>query len=175
MQSAILSLNNFLSPFTLWIRDNKVLVGRILITLAFLSIGFTLAPQFQKFLGEWAYNLLLLILIVGPLARVSGIEFLGSIRLFRRELGILMGMLALMHYATFLIKNFEYLEVIIQNPNPPLWLPVGFWAMILAFLLLITSNNWAVKKLGKWWKRLHRLVYAILILVIVHVVALKAK
>ena len=173
MRPAILRLNALLSPLNLSIRTNRILVSRILVTVAFLFIGFALAPQFQKSLGQWAYNLLLLILIVGPLARVSGIELLGTIRLFRRELGILMGMLALMHYTTFLIKNFSYLEVL--SKEPPLWLLVGFWAMMLTILLLITSNNWAVKKLGKWWKRLHRLVYVILILVIVHVVALKAK
>ena len=172
MHNLIHQINAYLSPLNLSIRKNRILVGRILISVAFLSIGFALAPQFQKSLGEWAYNFLLLILIIGPLARVLGIELLGAIRLFRRELGILMGMLALMHYATFLIKNFDYLDVL--SKDPPLWLPIGFWAFILTFLLLITSNNWAVKKLGRWWKRIHRLVYVILILVVVHVVLIKA-
>jgi sulfoxide reductase heme-binding subunit YedZ len=50
----------------------------------------------------------------------------------------------------------------------PLFQSVGFFALVLLSFLFITSNNFSVKKLGKWWKRIHRLIYVILLLVLIH-------
>ena len=82
-----------------------------------------------------------------------------------------MGMLALIHGITFIIPNWQFVWSI--SLKPTLWLISGFLALLLTLFLLVTSNDWAVKKMGKWWKRLHRLVYVIFVLVVVHVIALK--
>jgi methionine sulfoxide reductase heme-binding subunit len=171
MTAYITWINNLLSPLVSSIQKNRILISRAILALSFVIIGFIWFPEFQKSLGEFAYTLLLIILIAGPLSRVSGIKLLSTPLLFRRELGICMGMLALLHYLTFLIANWQFLQE--NPPEPALWIISGFWAMIFTALLLITSNNWAVKKMGKWWKRLHRLVYVILLLVVLHIVALR--
>jgi DMSO/TMAO reductase YedYZ heme-binding membrane subunit len=151
MQSIILSINDTLSPLVSLIQKNRKIIARFLLVLSVLVIGFLWLPQFQKDLGSAAYMLLLIILVSAPLSRVSGIKIMNTPLLFRRELGILMGMTALMHYFSFLMVNWEFLQT--NPPEPTLWMASGF--------------------LGKWWKRLHRLVYVILVLVIVHVVALQ--
>jgi DMSO/TMAO reductase YedYZ heme-binding membrane subunit len=46
--------------------------------------------------------------------------------------------------------------------------------MWLSVPLTLTSSSWAMRKMGKYWKYLHRLVYIIIIFVVVHVVLLKA-
>jgi DMSO/TMAO reductase YedYZ heme-binding membrane subunit len=171
MHPIITQINSTLSPLVSLIQKNRPLIARALLALSVMVIGFLWFPQFQKDLGEVAYTLLLVILIAAPLSRVSGIKIFGTPLLFRRELGILMGMIALMHYFSFLIANWEFLQA--NPPEPTLWMASGFLGIILTVLLLLTSNDWAVKKMGKWWKRVHRLVYVILVLVIVHVVALR--
>jgi sulfoxide reductase heme-binding subunit YedZ len=171
MQSIILQINDTLSPLVSLIQKNRTSIARFLLILSVLVIGFLWLPQFQKDLGSAAYMLLLIILVSAPLSRVTGIKIFNTPLLFRRELGILMGMMALMHYFSFLMVNWEFLQS--NPPEPTLWMASGFLAIILTVVLLITSNNWAVKKMGKWWKRLHRLVYVILVLVVVHIAALK--
>jgi sulfoxide reductase heme-binding subunit YedZ len=46
----------------------------------------------------------------------------------------------------------------------------GFFALLLTIPLLLTSNLWAMKKLGKNWKKLHRATYGVAILTVVHIV-----
>lgn len=85
---------------------------------------------------------------------------------YRREFGKTMFLLALTHYLT--IKIFPLIKS--QSiPDFPLYQTIGFIALNLALLLFITSTDWAQKKLGLWWKRLHRLVYIIVWLIFLHV------
>lgn len=93
----------------------------------------------------------------------------------RKELGILMGMLALVHGLRYIIPYPEYIFsrdfwIFEGYLSAYAW---GFFALILTFPLLITSNTYAIKKLGRHWKTLHKLVYIIVIFTVVHVVALK--
>lgn len=110
------------------------------------------------------------ILILSPLSRVSGITILPKLMPFRKELGITMGMYALVHSALFFIASYGYIGDMVTQA----WFIAGVLGMFLTLLLTITSNVWSMKMLGKNWKRLHRAVYVILILVLIHVVALSA-
>jgi sulfoxide reductase heme-binding subunit YedZ len=48
------------------------------------------------------------------------------------------------------------------------YIAVGFIALLGLLPLALTSNRWSIRKLGKKWKPLHRLVYPLTLLVIVH-------
>ena len=61
-------------------------------------------------------------------------------------------------------KAFQLFQTVFQAVCPYF----KFLALVLSFPLLITSNNYSVKKLGKMWKVLHRLVYPIMFLLVLH-------
>ena len=55
----------------------------------------------------------------------------------------------------------------------PSYLAFGYFAMLLSIPLTLTSSTWIMKKMGKYWKMLHRLVYVILLFTVLHVVLLQ--
>jgi DMSO/TMAO reductase YedYZ heme-binding membrane subunit len=84
----------------------------------------------------------------------------------RRQFGILMFMAAFTHYLAMKVIP------VIQYKLPvylPLYQAFGVLAMILTFLMFLTSNNWATRKLKGDWKRLHRATYLIGWLIFGHV------
>jgi DMSO/TMAO reductase YedYZ heme-binding membrane subunit len=169
--ASITKINQFLAPVEHWISLHRRLIQIALLVLAYGSLLGLFFPSFQKESGEHAFLLLLILLILSPLAQVTGITLLKKLLPFRKELGICMGMLVIVHYGLFLIMNWSFLEE--MSKEPQLWAVAGFWATVLTLILTITSNTWSVRFLGKWWKRLHRLAYGILVLTVVHVIAIK--
>lgn len=122
------------------------------------------------FAGRLSFYLLWIIAIPGILKRFKVKGNLRNIQIIlmnnRRQLGILMFVLATMHY--FWVRLFLY----ITNGFPttlPLYLTFGLLAFNLSILLLVTSNNFAVKKMKRWWQILHYLAYPIMLLLILHV------
>jgi methionine sulfoxide reductase heme-binding subunit len=106
------------------------------------------------------------------LARVFGIRLFAQMLPLRKELGILMGVLALVHGFSYLIPYGETMELF--SDGKPSFLLFGIIAMWLSVPLTLTSSNWAMRKMGKKWKLLHRLVYIIVILTVVHIVLIKS-
>lgn len=81
-----------------------------------------------------------------------------SILPVRRQVGILMFISAFTHYlGVKVIPSIQYKLPV----SLPLYQAFGLLALILAFLMFITSNNWATRKLKSNWKRLHRVTYII--------------
>lgn len=116
--------------------------------------------------GEWTLRFLILTLALSPLRRVSNnIEFVR----IRRMLGLFTFFYATLHFTvwlTFLLgfRWSDVLEEIIERP----YITVGFSAYLILLALALTSPKLMVRKLGKNWKRLHRLVYVASILGVVH-------
>ena len=116
--------------------------------------------------GEWTLRFLILTLALSPLRRISNnIEFVR----IRRMLGLYTFFYATLHFTvwlTFLLgfRWSDVLEEIIERP----YITVGFSAYVILLALALTSPKLMVRKLGKNWKRLHRLVYVASILGVVH-------
>ncbi len=107
--------------------------------------------------GEWTLRLLLLTLAATPLKRLSGWAW--PLRL-RRMLGLFAFFYALLHLSTYLWLDqfFDWPEIgadILKRP----FITVGMLAFALMLPLAATSNRAAVRRLGRNWKRLHRLAY----------------
>jgi DMSO/TMAO reductase YedYZ heme-binding membrane subunit len=89
----------------------------------------------------------------------------------RTQLGISMFLAVFLHYI------LEVKSLIQTNNFPPkepeLWFAFGFLAMIVSFILFLTSNQQSKKFLKKNWFKLHRLTYAILGLAFLHVAFLE--
>ncbi|HSF33867.1 MAG TPA: protein-methionine-sulfoxide reductase heme-binding subunit MsrQ [Candidatus Tectomicrobia bacterium] len=117
--------------------------------------------------GIWTLRLLLITLAVTPARRLSGWNRL--IRL-RRMLGLFAFFYGSLHFLTYLwLDQFFAIEDIIADVRDRPFITVGFTSFMLLIPLAATSTAAMIKLLGgKWWQRLHRLVYAIAMGGVVH-------
>lgn len=117
--------------------------------------------------GEWTLRFLLITLTVTPLRRLSGLHWL--LRL-RRMLGLFAFAWGMAHFATYLWLDqfFDWMAIARDVLKRP-FITVGFSALVLMVPLAATSNAFAIRRLGgRRWQALHRAVYAIAILGVVH-------
>jgi len=123
--------------------------------------------------GDWALYFLCFTLAVTPLRRLSKWNWL--IRL-RRMLGLYMFFYASLHFLTFLwFDHFFDLQEMWQDVLKRPFITVGFAAFVLLIPLALTSTNAMVRRLGgKRWQWLHRLVYLVAPLAILHFWWMKA-
>jgi Predicted membrane protein len=117
--------------------------------------------------GTWTLVGLLATLTVTPLRKLSGWNWL--VRL-RRMLGLFAFFYASLHFVTYIwLDQFFDLGAVLKDVIKRPFITVGFLAFVLLIPLAVTSTNAMVKRLGgKNWQRLHRLVYAIAILGVLH-------
>lgn len=117
-------------------------------------------------LGDWALRLLLLTLAVTPLRRLTGINWL--LRL-RRMLGLFTFFYATLHMLTYVwLDQFFAWDFILRDIVKRPFITVGFISFVLLIPLAVTSTNAMMKRLGRYWSRLHKAVYAIAILAVLH-------
>jgi methionine sulfoxide reductase heme-binding subunit len=123
--------------------------------------------------GDWTLYFLCLTLAVTPLRHFSKWHWL--LRL-RRMLGLFAFFYACLHFTTFLwFDHFFDLDEMWRDVLKRPFITVGFSAFVLLIPLAITSTNGMVRRLGgKRWQWLHRLVYLIAALGILHFWWMKA-
>jgi len=123
--------------------------------------------------GDWTLYFLCITLAVTPLRRLSGWNWLIKLR---RMLGLYTFFYGLLHFITFLWFDhfFDVREMwkdVLKRP----FITVGFIAFVLLIPLALTSTNGMIKRLGgKRWQWLHRLIYIIAPLAILHFWWMKA-
>jgi sulfoxide reductase heme-binding subunit YedZ len=112
-------------------------------------------------MGRAAVSVLAAVLIPGMLGRFGiQIKVTRIITFYRRQLGITTFLLTFSHgilvrvIPRLLRGNFPF-------ATQQLFELFGTLALSFMFLLFVTSNNTSVRRVGPWWKRLHRLVYVI--------------
>lgn len=116
--------------------------------------------------GEWSIRFLLLALAMTPLRQLTGlVDFVRQ----RRMVGLFAWFYASLHFLVWLsfVWGLRWGTVgaeIIERP----YITVGFLAWVILLALALTSPKFMVRKLGRNWKRLHRLVYVSGVLAIVH-------
>lgn len=117
--------------------------------------------------GIWTLRLLLITLAVTPARRLTGWNRLIQLR---RMLGLWAFFYGCLHFLTYIwLDQFFVIEDIIADVMERPFITVGFASFALLIPLALTSTTAMIKRLGgKWWQRLHRLVYAIAIGGVVH-------
>jgi methionine sulfoxide reductase heme-binding subunit len=116
--------------------------------------------------GDWTLYFLCLTLAVTPLRRVTGLNAL--IR-FRRMLGLFTFFYASLHFLTFIwFDHFFDLAEMMRDVLKRPFIAMGFSAFVLLVPLALTSNDFMLRKLGRRWSVLHRLIYLIAILALLH-------
>ena len=158
-----------------WIRHSKPIVFVLClvpITLLVVSIvtGNISADPIEDITnvtGQWGIRLLLITLAITPLRSITGIN---QLILLRRMLGVFCFFYILLHFLTWLvIDNFFDIQRMIEDIVERYYILFGSAAFTMLIPLAATSTNRMVKWLGaKRWLKLHKLVYLIGILGVVH-------
>ncbi len=130
------------------------------------DLGANPIETITRFTGSWTLIFLLMTLSATPLRRLTGWNDLIK---FRRMLGLFAFFYALLHFSTFLVLDhfFDFDRIakdILKRP----YVTVGFTGFVLMIPLAITSTANMIRRLGKRWQQLHRLVYLVGIAGVTH-------
>lgn len=139
--------------------------------LAFTALDSDLEPEpvefVQRWTGTWTINLLLLTLCISPLRAITQWHWI--LRL-RRMLGLFTFFYATLHFLSFIGFDHDFnLHEIARDIFKRPFVTPGFAAFIILVVLAITSNQFAIRRLGgRRWQELHRSIYLIAILGCLH-------
>lgn len=116
--------------------------------------------------GFWTLVLLMVTLAVTPLRRLTGWHRLIQ---FRRMLGLFAFFYATLHFLTYVTLDlfFDFSAIAADIVKRP-YITVGFTAFLLLIPLAITSTKGSIRRLGRNWLRLHRLLYVSAALAVLH-------
>jgi sulfoxide reductase heme-binding subunit YedZ len=130
------------------------------------SLGANPVDRIQDTLGIWGLRLLLVTLTVTPLRELAAWPRLIA---FRRMLGLFAFFYIAAHFAWYLLVDQGldwrlWVEDIAKRP----FITVGFAALVMLVPLALTSTKRAMRRMGRRWQRLHRLIYPAAILGCTH-------
>jgi sulfoxide reductase heme-binding subunit YedZ len=131
-----------------------------------LGLGADPVKTLEHECGKTALNLLLLTLAVTPVKNLLGFPQL--LRL-RRMLGLFAFFYVVVHFTVYLVLDLElnWSTLGADIAKRP-YITIGFTALLLLIPLAATSTNGMMRRLGRRWASLHRLVYVIAILGVWH-------
>lgn len=145
-----------------------------LVGLTFLDqLGANPTEFLTRATGDWTLRSLCGVLAVTPLRTALGWPELAR---FRRMLGLLTYFYAVLHLACYALfdMGLDLAEIVTDIPKRPFIL-VGFAAWLLLSAMALTSFNRAIRGLGgKRWQMLHRSVYAVAVLAVLHFAWMRA-
>lgn len=163
------------------LRNPKIWIALLcllpLIRLIVLGVGGGLGANPIEFItrstGTWTLVGLLATLSVTPLRRLTGrADFIR----YRRMLGLFAFFYACLHVATYLwLDQFFDPAAIARDIVKRPFITVGFTAFTLLIPLAATSNHAMMRRLGRRWQLLHRLIYLIAVLGVIHYLWLVKK
>jgi methionine sulfoxide reductase heme-binding subunit len=130
------------------------------------TLGANPAETIQLQTGRWALKFLLLTLAVTPLRRLTGWNVVIQ---YRRMLGLFAFFYASLHFTSYIVLDqfFDWRSILRDIPKRPFIL-MGTLAYLLLTPLAITSTKGWIRRLGRRWQSLHRLIYIAACCAIVH-------
>ncbi len=119
-------------------------------------------PEMMHISGVWSIRLLILCIAVTPVLRL--INWIGHGKALgrwllprRRHFGLASGIYAFVHLAHYVMHAEDLADIWIEAFD--LAFLTGWISLLIYAALTVTSNDWSVIRLGRWWKKLHLLVY----------------
>ena len=164
--------------FTLW----QWLVGVVLPVILFIALFASHHSYgFVEDSGVVAFFMLFGILVLPPLAKIfSEVKTFTKLLPLRKEVGIAMFYVTLFHGLSYYwsfgsvdaaLVDIQHTLTVIHDP----WhvaMRAGMMALVVCFILFLTSNTYSLRLLKRSWKKLHLMVWIVLLLTIGHVIAL---
>ena len=130
------------------------------------SLGPDPAEHLMHVTGEWVMRFLILVLAATPLARWGW----PRLARYRRMLGLYAWFYATLHLLVFTQVYIGWsADTLVEELADRPYVLVGFLAWLILVPLGITSANRLRRKMGRYWKKLHRLTYLVAILGWLHV------
>ncbi len=134
--------------------------------LAGFGLGANPIEELLHELGRWGLKFLLLTLTITPLRRWTGWTWLLR---FRRMLGLYVFFYIVLHFITYAVLDqgldiSAIVEDIIERP----YITLGMTGLLLLIPLAATSTKGMMRRLGRRWRKLHRLVYVIAVVGVWH-------
>lgn len=123
--------------------------------------------------GTWTLVFLLVTLSVTPVRMLTKQYWLIQ---YRRMLGLFAFFYGCLHFTTYIwLDQFFDLHSIYKDIYKRPFITAGFTAFVLMVPLALTSSQWAIRKLGKHWQALHRLIYLTALAGVIHYIWLVKK
>lgn len=134
--------------------------------LAGTSLGVNPVETVLLTLGTTALNLLLVTLSVTPLRRLTRLNWLTRLR---RPLGLWAFFYGLMHFSSYALLDLQLAwgELYVDIVDRP-YITVGMAALVGLIPLAVTSTQGMQRRLGRRWGTLHKAIYPIAVLALVH-------
>lgn len=134
--------------------------------LAGFGLGANPIEELLHELGRWGLKFLLLTLTITPLRRWTGWTWLLR---FRRMLGLYVFFYIVLHFITYAVLDqgldiSAIVEDIIERP----YITLGMTGLLLLIPLAATSTKGMMRRLGRRWRKLHRLIYVIAVVGVWH-------
>lgn len=130
------------------------------------SLGANPVEELLNTFGKTALNLLMITLAVTPVRRLTKLNWLVGLR---RMLGLFCFTYLVLHFSTYALLDLGLAwDTLLVDITERPYITVGFAALVLMVPLAITSTNGFQRRLGRKWVKLHRLIYPIAVLGVVH-------
>jgi sulfoxide reductase heme-binding subunit YedZ len=171
LSTSIPRSKKLVKPAIDWLRIGVHVIGSlslIMLIYKWQTTGLTFNPiQFiEQYLGRAAINMLVLSLAITPVITLTGWRKLSK---HARALGLYTFFYFSLHFLTFAVLDYglnfrEIFKLMIEKP----FIIIGSTAGLILLALASTSFKYWMKRLGKRWKKLHRLVYLVGALAVLH-------
>ncbi|MCK9635715.1 MAG: sulfoxide reductase heme-binding subunit YedZ [Methylobacter tundripaludum] len=136
------------------------------VDIAFDNLGSNPVQALHIRLGDWSLRFLCLTLAITPIQTITKWRGMAD---YRQLFGLYAFFYASLHLLGYLLADHALMWRIIGIDiieSPYIWFGVLAYGII--FLLALTSPKWAKKRMGKTWKKLHRLIYIAAVAAIIH-------
>jgi sulfoxide reductase heme-binding subunit YedZ len=155
-----------------------VLLKRILFAAALIPVAVLVTDAFRGDLtanpieyithttGDWAIRFLVITLAVTPLRRITGWNPIIQVR---RMLGLFAFFYATLHFLTWFVLDWffdvqQMVEDVVKRP----FITLGMATYLILLALALTSTQNSIRRLGRRWTQLHRLIYVAAITALLH-------
>ena len=116
-------------------------------------------------IGLWAIRFVMIALAITPLR--AALDW-GKLLLLRRMLGLTALTYAVAHFSLYIVQQNGNMAMVVSEIVHRFYLTIGFAVLLGLIALGVTSTDGAVRRMGRWWKRLHRLAYPLAALALLH-------
>jgi sulfoxide reductase heme-binding subunit YedZ len=130
-------------------------------------LGANPITEAEHFTGKWTLRFLIVTLSITPLRRLTGWNWLVR---YRRMFGLFAFSYAALHLSMYIGVDmfFDFGDIVHDVVKHP-YITIGMAAFLLLIPLAVTSTNAMVRRLGgARWRSLHRLVYVVAVLGVIH-------